>query len=165
MFIVHVHVLVNPLTGGGGLSVPYFWKACSGKKVMKSKKLGKISYSTEIMLALNSSSFVSLQKSHLLQVIHGYLGQTQKLGPEYSWSEVRYLQNSSVESTLSHCRRCYSPPPPGGGGGGWRLRGSKTEQQKCRVFVWPPGSQTSKHFLPLTEDVTFCMKTKNVNKM
>jgi hypothetical protein len=47
---------------------------------MKLKKFGKISYSTEIGLALKLSSGVSSKKSRFIQVIHGYLGQTQNLG-------------------------------------------------------------------------------------
>jgi hypothetical protein len=47
---------------------------------MKFKKFGKISYSMQIILALKLSSGVSLKKSCFIQVIHGYLGQTQNLG-------------------------------------------------------------------------------------
>jgi hypothetical protein len=47
---------------------------------MKLKKFGKISYSTEIILALNLSLGVSSKKVVFIQVIHGYLGQTQNLG-------------------------------------------------------------------------------------
>jgi hypothetical protein len=61
-------------------------------------------------------------------------------GPEYSCSEVRYLQKSSVESTLCHCRRCYGPPLPPtelgvGGGDCWGAKQNKNSRQKCHVFI------------------------------
>jgi hypothetical protein len=60
--------------GGGGL-----FERPVAQKVKMLKKFGKISYSTEIILLLKLSSGVSSKKAIFIQVIHGYLGQTQNL--------------------------------------------------------------------------------------
>ncbi len=54
-------------------------------------------------------------------------------GPEYSCSDVSYLQKSSTES---HCRRFYSPLPPppklgGGGEGCYRVKHNKNLQKNA----------------------------------
>jgi hypothetical protein len=56
--------LTLSLTGGGPIGPPLF-KRPVAQKVIKLKKFGKISYSTEIILALKLSSGVSSKKAVL----------------------------------------------------------------------------------------------------
>jgi hypothetical protein len=56
--------LTLSLTGGGPIGPPLF-KRPVAQKVIKLKKFGKISYSTEIILALKLSSGVSSEKAVL----------------------------------------------------------------------------------------------------
>ncbi len=53
--------LTLSLTGGGPIGPPLFQRPVA-QKVIKLKKFGKISYSTEIVLALKLSSDVSSKK-------------------------------------------------------------------------------------------------------
>jgi hypothetical protein len=54
---------IDPLTHQGGLlAPPPLFRRPVAKKVMKLKKFGKISYSTEIILGLKLSSGVSYKK-------------------------------------------------------------------------------------------------------
>ncbi len=108
---------------------PSFSKACSSKSY-EVKKIWKNKLFHRNYLSFKFVFRCFFKKRRFIQVIHGYLGQTQNLGARYICSEVRYLQKSLVESTLCHCRRCFSPPfHPLSWGWGWRLLGSKPEQK------------------------------------
>jgi hypothetical protein len=54
--------MINPLTHWGGPIGPPLFQRPVAQKVMKIKKFAKISYSTEIVLALKLSSGVSSKK-------------------------------------------------------------------------------------------------------
>jgi hypothetical protein len=56
---------INPLTHWGGPIGPPLFKRPVAQKVIKLKKFGKISYSTQIILALKLSSGVSSKKAVL----------------------------------------------------------------------------------------------------
>jgi hypothetical protein len=53
---------INPLTHWGGPIAPPLFQRPVAQKVVKLNKFGKISYSTEIVLALKLSSGVSSKK-------------------------------------------------------------------------------------------------------